>query len=245
MRYQLRFTCALFLFVFVPISPCATQTLAQGPLETTKIRVQEGTNLAFDLSRDGRSIVLDLLGQLWLVPADGGTARPITDAVRDIAEDLDPSFSPDGRQVVFRGERNGRTGLWLLNINAGGPRQLTQLPHPDGYDGDAAWSPDGRVISFVRIVPPSSTAPLRSVIMLLDPASATTRELSITEIPKVIVNNPVWVSGGKHIAFVTRNAPGGGQIWSVPVTGGKATPITKDSAQASGPSFTPDGRFLA
>jgi len=245
MPSQLRFTCALFLVVLAPISPSAARATQHGPFETTKIRVKEGTNLAFDLSRDGRSIVFDLLGQLWLVPARGGTARPITDAVRDVAEDLDPSFSPDGRQVVFRGERNGRTGLWLLNIGSGGPRQLTQLPDPDGYDGDAAWSPDGRIISFLRIVPPSSTTPLRSAIMLLDPVSATTRELSITGIPKVIVNNPVWAAGGKHIAFVTRNAPNGGQIWSVPITGGQATPITNDSAQASAPAFTADGRFLA
>jgi hypothetical protein len=128
MNVTARGFAALFLVVLAPLSPSATRATGHGPFETTKIRVQEGTNLAFDLSRDGRSIVFDLLGQLWLVPARGGTARPITDAVRDVAEDLDPSFSPDGRQVVFRGERNGRTGLWLLNIGSGGPRQLTQLP---------------------------------------------------------------------------------------------------------------------
>src|SRR5947208_13791586 len=140
--FQLQLGIAFFVVASICVSPIWAKTLRRPRLETISIRVSEGTTLSFDISPDGRWIAFDLLGQLALIPAAGGTARPITDAVRDVAEDLDPSFSPDGRRLVFRGERNGRTGLWLLKLDAGGPRQLTQLSNPEGYDGNAAWSRD-------------------------------------------------------------------------------------------------------
>jgi len=209
--------------------------------------VSEGTTLGFDLSSDGRSIVFDLLGELWQLPAAGGEARPITDAVRDIAEDLDPAYSPDGRRVVFRGERNGRTGLWLLELDSGSPRQLTQLPDPDGYEGSATWSPDGRVIAFVRALPPSSREDLRrSGIVLLDVAAGTTRGFPIEGLPRPGVRDPEWVRGGR-IAFVAIDvrAPMGGRIWTVDTAGGHARPVTSESVQALAPAITPDGRKLA
>lgn len=248
MLSQLRFTLAFCLLASICVSPSGDQTPALDPLKTIAIRVTEGTTLGFDLSPDGRSIVFDLLGQLWLIPAPGGTARPITDALRDTAEDLDPSFSPDGRRVVFRGERNGRTGLWLLDLDSTVPRQLTQLPDPDGYDGNATWSSDGRVIAFAHAVPPDSAGSRwRSAIMLLDVASGTMRELSITGIPNPQVSDPVWAPDGKEIAFVARAARSqrGGRVWIVAAAGGQASPVTEQSVQALAPTFTADGRRMA
>ena len=244
---QLRVALAFSLLVSICVSSAATQMPAHGPMQTLTIRVKEGTNLGFDLSSDGRWIVLDLLGQLWLIPASGGIARPITDAVRDSAEDLDPSFSPDGRSVVFGAERNGRTGLWLLNLHSGGPHQLTQLANPNGYDGNAAWSADGNVIAFTHVVPPDSTNRRpRYSIMLLDAASGTARDLAITGLPIPIVNDPVWLSGGSKIAFVTRPlSKRGGRVWIVAATGGEASPVTSESVHAIAPAFTSDGRRMA
>ena len=236
-----------FLVAFLLATTCVLAS-TDGPKETLTIRVKEGTTLGFDVSPDGRSIVLDLLGQLWLMPATGGQARPITNAVRDTAEDLDPSFSPDGRSVVFRGERNGRTGLWLLDVASGGVRQLTQLSNPDAYDGNAAWSPDGRSIAFVRFVLPDSPDDRpRSAITLLDVASGKTHELSIDGVKSPFLSDPIWLRGGKEIAFVTRipNTERGGRIWIVSASGGQARAVTAESVQAQAPAFSPDSRLVA
>jgi len=238
----------LFLLPLIYASQSVAQTLNQPLRKTITVRTSEGTELGFDLSQDRRSIVFDLLGQLWLVPAAGGKAHAITDAVRDSAEDLDPSFAPDGRSLVFRGERNGRTGLWLQRLDDGQLRQLTQLPDPEGFDGSAAWSPDSRMIAFVHAVPPDANGSRwRNAIMLLDVGSGSVHELSIAGIPNPHLSDPVWVQGGQQIALVSRVKPNaaGGRIWIVDAAGGLAKVVTADSVQAKAPAFTSDGHRMA
>ena len=246
MFFQLRFIL-LFLLVIPVCSPAQTRT--KPTTETITIRTNQGTELGFDISPDGRTIVFDLLGQLWLVPAGGGKARAITDAVRDTAEDLDPSFSPDGKRVIFRGERNGRTGLWLLDVATGVLRQLTQLPDPDAYDGNASWSPDSRSIAFMHRVPPSVTAntPWRFGLMVLDVEVGTTREVKIEGITNPQIDSPVWMRDGKEIAFVVKKSPRqkGGRVWTVPASGGTATPLTDETLVSQTPSFSVDRRLMA
>jgi tripartite-type tricarboxylate transporter receptor subunit TctC/imidazolonepropionase-like amidohydrolase/Tol biopolymer transport system component len=245
MSLPLRSNLLFLLAAWTSVSLSATRTPASDPLTT--IRVSEGTSLGFDLSPDGRSIVFDLLGQLWLIPAQGGAAKPITDAVREVAEDLDPSFAPDGRRVLFRGERKGRIGLWLLDLESSVTRQLTQVPDPTAYEGEAAWSPDGRMVAFARAGPDFAAKRLRSDVTLLDVEFGTARALPIEGLPNPMVGDPVWVQDGKQIAFVARNARSerGGRIWIVDASGGRASPLTEDSVRALAPAFSADGQRMA
>jgi dipeptidyl aminopeptidase/acylaminoacyl peptidase len=83
---------------------------------------------------------------LWLVPAAGGAARPITAGPHD----SDARWSPDGKTIAFTrtGEKDGKPQppqIFLLSMEGGEAQRLTDLPK-----GAAApvWSPDGRAIAF-------------------------------------------------------------------------------------------------
>jgi len=61
-----------------------------------------------------------------------------------------PAFSPDGNQIAFAWEGEGRDNfdIYVKLIGTGEPLRLTQHP---GLDVCPAWSPDGRTIAFIRL----------------------------------------------------------------------------------------------
>ena len=219
------------------------------PLDTISITTREGTLLALDVSRDGGTIVFDLLGQLWSLDASGGDARAFTDAVRDTTEDADPSLSPDGKRILFSGERGGRRGLWLLDPAGAAPRLLSRTPDGDGFDGQGAWSPDGRAVAFARAVVQVEHGEVSgwSELALLDVVSGDVRSIPIEGLPERDVRDPAWSPDGARIAFVNAWAQNGdgGRVWSVEAEGGTAMPLTPEGMGALAPAFSPDGERLA
>src|SRR5690349_17290878 len=95
---QKRFAAALVVGGAVLVG--RAEQAAPRPVHLT---LHEGTNIAAALSPDGRTLVIDLLGTLWTLPADGGAATPITDIFLDARQ---PSWSPDGRRLAFQAYRD-------------------------------------------------------------------------------------------------------------------------------------------
>ena len=82
------------------------QRVSRGAVETIAIRVHEGTTLSFDLSPDGRSIVLSGnrggFLDLYLLSLQTGRLEALT---HDPFGDSEPVFTPDGQSIVFVTER--------------------------------------------------------------------------------------------------------------------------------------------
>ncbi|MCS6851947.1 MAG: MdsD protein, partial [Gemmataceae bacterium] len=95
-----------------------------------------------DISPDGRFVAFSYLGDIWVVEAIGGIARPVT---MHEAHDYGPVFSPDGRWLAFTSNRHGSYDVFVVPVQGGKPRRLTYDSAADVVNG---WSPDGKYLLF-------------------------------------------------------------------------------------------------
>src|SRR6266571_2221885 len=68
------------------------------PTRTLSFTTKTGHWMSVDVSPDGRTLVFDLLGDLYTLPITGGTATRLTSGP---AFDRDPVFAPDGKRIAF------------------------------------------------------------------------------------------------------------------------------------------------
>jgi len=121
---MLKLVSALLLFVTASLFPQSSAKLLRHPA----------------LNHDGSELAFSYQGDIWKVPASGGTAQRLT--IHE-GNEAHPRFSPDGSQIVFSGIRFGNSDLFVIPASGGQARRLTWNSAPDLV---SAWTKDGNIL---------------------------------------------------------------------------------------------------
>jgi eukaryotic-like serine/threonine-protein kinase len=191
----------------------------------------DGQQIAFRSERQG--------GGIFLMPAQGGKARRLTDF------GFNPAWSPDGREIVLGTAnianpqmRRTDSEVFRIDVATGARRRVTQ--------GDAAqpsWSPHGQRIAYWGLLPQTGRRRIWTV-----PAGGGE---AVPVIDDRFLNwDPVWSPDGRSLYFASDRS-GIMNLWRVPIDEasgrvmGKPEPVTTSQQAGMLPSLSRDGRRLA
>lgn len=112
-----------------------------GNSKNVEFEVSEGTWMNIDVSPDGSKIAFDLLGDIYTMPVAGGE---VTCLRSGLAWEVQPRWSPDGRQILFTSDVEGADNLFVMNADGTGVRGITKETFR--LLNNAVWMPDGNYI---------------------------------------------------------------------------------------------------
>jgi Tol biopolymer transport system component len=214
------------------------------PLEAARkstFTAMEGSWMSLDVSPDGRTIVFDLLGSLYTLPMEGGTAKRLTSGM---AFDAQPRFSPDGKKIVFVSDRSGGDNVWTMSLDMIDTTQVTQ--GNTSLYASPAWSPDGDYIVVSRSGGLGGAAKLQ--LHHVDGRSP----MPVIRAPSNLKTlGAAWSPDGKQIWYAGRQGDWSYnavfpqyQLFVYDRETGRSTLMSRRYGSAFRPGISPDGRWL-
>jgi Tol biopolymer transport system component/imidazolonepropionase-like amidohydrolase len=219
------------------------------PVRTLRFTTDEGTWISLDVSSDGRTIVFDLLGDLYAIPIAGGRATRLTSGM---GWDCMPRWSPDGTRIAFISDRDGTDNLWVANADGSGAHRITS--EVDFALSSPEWTPDGRYLVARRFgAYPGPVDYLRSVPLWMyhvDGGAGT--ELFPGGAGRITTNTGAAFSPDGRFLYTATHSGGysGENIGQYQVIAwdretGAETTLTSAAGGGLRPAVSPDGRWLA
>jgi len=196
-------------------------------------RMEEPAIAAPALSPDGRHIAyfahsVGPLGDLWVIPTGGGEPRRLT---LEDARVRSPTWTPDGRFVIYVSARGGTPNLWAVPFTGGEPRPVTIGA---GEHGQPAVAPDGGRLLY-------TDRRTRWSLMRTDPDTGVHQALLERRYSLYI---PQVSPDGRHIAYFSE-LPSGNHVFTVAIDGTDVRQLTTGEGDLNiCPIWSADGDSL-
>ena len=177
--------------------------------------------IVFHSNRDGNR-------EIYTMNSDGSN---ITRLTFNQADDVVPTWSPNGQQIAFDSNRDGNDEIYVMDADGSNQQRLTHNP---GWDVDPDWSPDGSQIVFMSDRHGGTGLPLN--IFVMDADGSDVRQ--VTDV--FLAQQPKWSPDGEWILFMEGEIfairPDGTDLWQVSVP--------KPNTAMSLGGWSPDGKQI-
>ena len=222
-----------------------------GPKTQVPIETDQGTWMSLDVSPNGKTLVFDLLGDIYVLPIAGGAPKALTTG---LAWDMQPTFSPDGQLVAFTSDRGGGDNIWVMKADGSAPRPITDEPFR--LLNSPAWSPDGRFI-VARKHFTSRRSLGAGELWLYHVRGGKGVQLNKRPNDQKDLGEPAYSPDGRSVYYSQDTTPGErfeynkdphGEIYTIrrlELATGRHEPFITGAGGATRPTPSPDGRWVA